>query len=648
MTFHWPLLLWLLALPVLWLAFDLLRLRLHKSTTAASPSKIIQAEATRSALVIGHWSFQRGFAKPRWRFCLGLAFAIVALARPQWGRLDEPVFDQSREILIALDLSRSMTAPDVKPNRLDRAKLLITSLLERLQGERVGLVVFAGTSFLQSPLSSDYEILRDFLPSLNPDFLPQGGSNYQALLETSLESFGTEAAADRFLIILSDGEATDDNWKSLTDGLKKKSIRVLGLGIGTPEGAMIPDSTGGFIKDERGAVVLSKLEPRTLQELAETTTGLYTDASSWVDLAQIIESTVDAGRKGAFLERNRVRLAERFQWVLAPALLLFAWSYWREFPVRPRPRDIHLKTKTPSDVGGVPSPRIPTVANLITLTLTLAPLVIGHWSFAAEAPSAATSPDPATAIAAPLSTLVGSLASRESLAARDCAQIATTTITYGERLQSAKHPVPEGPIRDALLAVDQGEATDAKAADWPDLRAKLKKFLEKPEDPQKKDDEKKQDEKKDQQDKQDKQDKQDQKQSGQPDDKSEQDKKDQQQKSDSQKSENQPQSQQNQQQQQDSKPGEKSNEPPKEQQSAFGKMDEKPPEPKTPQEVPQPSEETQKIGGTPDNKSTAPVDPSLSVPLQKLDQVRELDSPGRLFQLMQDPKARPPKTGKDW
>jgi Ca-activated chloride channel family protein len=654
MNFHWPLVLWALLIPSLWLTRDLFRSRRHKSTTAASPSKIIQAEATRSSLVIGHWSFQRGLSKPRWRFCLGLAAAIIALARPQWGRIEEPIFDQSREILLALDLSRSMTAPDVKPNRLDRAKLLITSLLERLEGERVGLVVFAGTSFLQSPLSADYEILRDFLPALNPDFLPQGGSNYRALLETSLEAFGTSDTADRYLIILSDGEATDDNWRPLADELKKKSIRAIGLGIGTLEGAMIPDGSGAFVKDERGAVVLSKLESRTLQQLAETTSGTYTDASAWVDLAQLIETTVETGRKGAFLERNRVRLAERFQWVLAPALLLLAWSYWREFPVRPRSRDIQLKIAPPpplpTAVGGVSPPRA-TVANLLILGFTLAPLVTGHWSFAAEAPSAATSPDPATAIAAPLSTLVGHFSGKDTLAARDCAQIANTTLTYGERLQSAKHPVPEGPIRDALLAVDQGEAADAKAADWPDLRAKLRKLLEKPQEPPKQDQDKKQDEKqnpqekKDQQNQQDKQDPKNQ--SGKPDDKSEQEKKDQQEKSDPQQSQDSSKSPQNQQRQQDSKPGEEKKDPPKEQQSAFGKMD-KPPEEKTSQEVPQSSEETQKIGGTPENKSTVPANPELSVPLQKLDQVRNLDSPGRLFQLMQDPKAKPEKPGKDW
>jgi Ca-activated chloride channel family protein len=647
MNFHWPLLLWLLALPALWLAFDLARLRRQKSTTAASPSKIIQAEATRHSLRLRPLALRPSpSSKPRWRFCLGLALAIVALARPQWGRLDEPIFDQSREILLALDLSRSMTAPDVKPNRLDRAKLLITSLLERLEGERVGLVVFAGTSFLQSPLSADYEILRDFLPALNPDFLPQGGSNYRALLDASVDAFSSGTTADRYLIILSDGEATDDNWKPMIEELKKKSIRVIGLGIGTAEGAMLPDSSGSFIKDERGAVVLSKLEPRTLQELAEVTGGTYTDASAWVDLAQLIESTVEAGRKGAFLERNRVRLAERFQWALAPALLLLAWSYWREFPVRPRSRDIQLKTKNtppplPAVESATPSSRA-TVANLLILGLTLAPLVIGHRSFAAETPSAA---DPATAIAQPLTTLVGHLSARPALAARDCAEIARTSLTYGERLQSAKHPVPEGPIRDALLAVDQGEAADHKAADWPDLRAKLNKLLEKPEPPPQQEQDKKQDEKKEKQDQKDKQDSKDQ--SGQSGDKSEQEKKEQeqQQSSDSQKSQSEK-SQQNQ--QQESKHSEEKPEPAKEQQSAFGDMKKDPPQDKPPQEVPQPSEETQKIGGSPENKSFAPANPELSVPLQKLDQVRNLDSPGRLFQLMQDPKAKPDQPGKDW
>ena len=166
--------------------------------------------------------------------CAGLALGIVALARPQWGRMDEQVFDQSREIIIAMDLSRSMTSPDVKPSRLERSKLLVQSLLDGLRGERVGLIVFSGTAFLQSPVSSDYEILREFLPALGPDYLPEGGTNYRQLIETAADAFGSGSAADRYLIILSDGEATDDDWKGqVASALAKKGVRVIGLGVGT-------------------------------------------------------------------------------------------------------------------------------------------------------------------------------------------------------------------------------------------------------------------------------------------------------------------------------------------------------------------------------------------------------------------------------
>src|SRR5262249_40076271 len=119
---------------------------------------------------------------------LGAAGALLALARPQWGSIEETSYDQAREVLIALDLSRSMLAEDVAPARLARAKLLIESLLDQLHGERVGLAVFAGTSFLQSPMSADYEVLRDFLAELEPSYLPQGGTDYHNMLGTALKA----------------------------------------------------------------------------------------------------------------------------------------------------------------------------------------------------------------------------------------------------------------------------------------------------------------------------------------------------------------------------------------------------------------------------------------------------------------------------
>ena len=343
MTFAHPQLLWFLLLPVALFVWELTRRR--RSADTAASAKILQAEAGPHTLKLSALSSQlsanQGRLRP-WLF-LGLTFALLATARPQWGRLEEPVFDQAREIIIAIDLSRSMLTPDVKPSRLDRAKLLTQSLLERLDGERIGLIVFSGTAFLQSPLSADYEILREFLPALGPDFLPEGGTNYGALIDTALDAFSTTSAADRFLVVLSDGEATEENWRDRANELREKNIRVLGLGVGTTAGAMIPDGSGGLVKDERGAVVLSKLEPATLRELADITQGTYTDASNWVDLAALVESTVAAGRAGEFVEKNSVRLVERFQWPLGLALWFLLLSYYYEFPVRPKPREIKLQ-----------------------------------------------------------------------------------------------------------------------------------------------------------------------------------------------------------------------------------------------------------------------------------------------------------------
>ena len=621
MSFAWPHLLWLLLAPAALLGWELTH---RRRIAAADHPKILRAEAGARSLELADFKSAHAPSTARARawLCAGLALAVVALARPQWGQLEEPVFDQSREILLALDLSRSMLAPDVKPARLDRAKLLVTSLLEKLTGERVGLVVFSGTAFLQSPLSSDYEILREFLPALGPDFLPEGGTNYRALLDTSIQAFGSTAAADRFLIILSDGEATDDDWRGRTDDLKKKGIRVIGLGVGTAAGAMIPDGAGGLVKDERGAVVLSKLESGTLQELARATGGAYRDASTWLDLAALVKETVEAGRKGKFLEKNTVRLVERFQWPLALGLWCLLVSFCYEFPVRPRPRAIQLAPAgVRSQESGVKKTTLAT-ATLVLFWL-LAP---GSWLLSAARAVEASAPPPS-----PLSKIVGRLSAAATRSARDWAEFGRETVTWGSRLESEQQPVPEGPVRDALSAVDLGSKLDAKTADWPKLREELEALLQK-KDEDKKDQQQQQQDKNQQRQNQDQQNQQNQSQQQQSDSKQQQNQQDSQpQKQDSPKN-------------QDTKP----NDPQKKSdESAFGDMkkQEQPPPP------PQPSSETQKVGGNPEEKKerAEPVDPSLVLPLQKLEQLRNQDSPARLFQLMEgEKKNTDKKPAKDW
>ena len=613
MTFAWPQQFWLLLVPAALLTLELAR---RRRAAGVSHPKILHAEAGSNQLSFVTKPARRHHA--RFWLCTGLVLCVVALARPQWGRIEEPVFDQAREIIIAIDLSRSMLTQDVRPSRLDRAKLLTQSLLEKLSGERVGLVSFAGTAFLQSPLSSDYEILREFLPALNPDFLPEGGTNYRALLETSLAAFGT-GTADRFLIVLSDGEATDDDWQGAAAELKKKGIRVISLGIGTAAGAMIPDGSGAFVKDERGAVVLSKLESNTLQELASVTGGTYRDASTWLDLAGVLSATVETGQKGKFMEKNTVRLVERFQWPLAFGLWCLFVSFCFEFPVRPRPRE--LKLAAPARVVAAP-PR-PAVAALLVGGLLAAGL-LSPVSLRAVA-------DPA----APLAKIVGRISVKDDRSARDWAEFARETVSWGQRIQDDQRRVPEGPVRDALAAVSLGSAMNAKSADWPKLRGDLEALLQKPEQ-----------QKKDQQ-----QNQQQQKQDQQNQDQQKQDQQNQQQKQDQSKrdspSQGNPQQQKDPQSQPQNSPQNQKSNPadPKSGQSAFGDMQQRD------QQQPA-SPETQKVGGVPEKKDgdKTPVDPSLTLPLQKLDQLRNQDSPAQLFQLMDadNKPTTPRKKGKDW
>ena len=485
MTFALPALLWLLVVPVLLLVLD----RQARAAAEVARPRILRAEAGAGELRLAPTeAAPRTGRRARWWLAAGLALAVLALARPQWGRIEEPVFDQAREILLAVDLSRSMLTPDVKPSRLERAKLLIQSLLEKLAGERVGLVVFAGTAFLQAPLSADYEILREFLPALNPDFLPQGGSNYGALLDASLQAFGTTAAADRFLVVLSDGEATDDRWKDRTAELARKEIRVLSLGIGTANGGMIPDGAGGLVKDERGAVVMSRLETSTLQELARVTGGTYRDASAWLDLSTLLRETVERGQRGRFAERKTVRQVERYQWPLALALWCLLVSFFTEFPVRPKPRALPLRHPAPRPAAAA------TTALLLALLAAPAPspaaarredpappppVVPGL----AAAPSPATPPAPAAPAPSPLGRMVGRLAAAPEHRARDWAELVRETVTWGSQLKSGGQPVPEGPVRDALEAVALGQKLEAGAADWARLRAELEELLEKPPEP---------------------------------------------------------------------------------------------------------------------------------------------------------------------
>ena len=656
MTFHWPHLFWLLLLPTGFLIAELTR---RVRASAARHPKIMRAEASPKGLsMLGEKNTTAAMPKVRWRLWLGLILVVCTFARPQLGEIEEPVFEQAREILIGVDLSKSMLAPDVAPTRLDRAKLLITSLLERLEGERVGLAVFAGTAFLQSPLSADYEILEEFLPALGPEFLPEGGTEYAALLDTALDSFSNDSSADRFLIVLSDGESQSEVWRDHLVDLQDLNIRVISLGIGTADGAMLPDEQGGFIKDERGAVVLSRLNATTLEELARQTSGVYRDASAWVDLAEVLQQTVEAGRAGEFSEARRARKIERFQWALGPALLMLLWSLWREFPVRPRQRAVTIAPrKTPS-----------ATAALIVFSIGLA---MPDRARAQEEVPAPTPEEMVAQLEAPLNSLIAKLSTQEDVVAIEFAEIAEQTITWGNQTLQAQQPPAIPVIEDALEAVDLGEWIDPDAADWPTLREELEKLLEQSKDQQEEQEQDQQDQNEDQEESEDSEDGEEgedgeQDQDGEQGDESEDGESgDQEDQGEDGESGDQDQSENS-----DGSEGEESEEEgsegenspdqsePSEQerenaQNAFDDFDEpeegegQEPQPE-PQQPQQPDPGNQSVGGQQVQDQEAIDNPEMVVPLQKLDQLKDQDSPAQLFQLMQDPNAQPPKTGRDW
>jgi Ca-activated chloride channel family protein len=405
--------------------------------------------------------------------------ALAALARPQWGAIAEPRMQRSREVMLALDLSRSMLADDVSPTRLDRAKLLIDALLDQLKGERVGLTVFAGTAFVQSPLSADYEVLRELLAGLDPTYLPQGGSNYSAMLDAADQAFGAQGDGDRYLVVLSDGEAQDESWKPHVAALRERGIRIIGLGIGTPQGALVPAANGGITKDAQGNAVLSKLEPATLQALASETNGAYRDAASWVDIAELVGSTVAQGHKGDYVEQQHVRLDDRFQWFLAPALLLFLLSYWFEFPLFPLARAHQTRGRRPHRAAAP------------ALAAALAGLAAWNPS-QAQAATTDLSPPPRSAVAASqpqavqpndLAATIAELSDRPALAPTDYARLATDTIGFVSQPSAPRDAQRDGVIDDALAAVTRGEQADAQAADWATLRQQLEALRHPPEPP---------------------------------------------------------------------------------------------------------------------------------------------------------------------
>ena len=255
-------------------------------------------------------------------FSIGFFFFAIGLSRPQIGvRLKEQEI-KGAEIIIAIDVSNSMLAEDYSPNRLDRAKLAVSRLVDKLRDDRIGLVIFAGTSFVQLPVTTDYVSAKMFLNTIDTGSIPIQGTAMGDAITTCIRSFSQQSDKSRAIILITDGENHEDDPVAAAKQAAEMGIKVFTIGVGSPEGKPIP-MNGELLKDKDGEIVVSRLDEEVLKEVAQAGNGAYVRAgNSEFGLNPIIEDL----KKLEDEKYNSIvfeEFDEQFMYFLAIALFFF-------------------------------------------------------------------------------------------------------------------------------------------------------------------------------------------------------------------------------------------------------------------------------------------------------------------------------------
>jgi len=262
---------------------------------------------------------------------LALVLIIIALAGPQIGTEVRQVERRGVDIMVMLDVSRSMLAQDVRPNRLDKARFEILRMIDRLQGDRIGLVAFSGEAVQLAPLTSDYTAFRTFLNIADPSLMPSGSTNFQEALRTALNAFesasGENEQTVRVLLLISDGEDHSEDIRSVTDRLTQQGILLHSVGIGTAGGATIPiydPDTGrllDYVRDAGQQIVTSRLEPGLLQEIAQSGRGQYYEITRSADGMDGFISRLSDMDAQSLSAEEYADYKNQYRWFVALALI---------------------------------------------------------------------------------------------------------------------------------------------------------------------------------------------------------------------------------------------------------------------------------------------------------------------------------------
>ena len=315
--------LWLLAfVPVMVIAYVLYTRRKRRQLEAFGDPALVEALMPNASRV-----------RPTVKFSLMmLAYVLlcIAVARPQYGQREETHKRQGIEAVIALDISNSMLAEDVVPNRLDRAKQMLSKMIDRMVDDKVGLVVFAGEAFTQLPITCDYVSAKMFLSNIDPSLIKTQGTAIGDALSTSIRAFGSEETdAGRAIVLITDGENHEDDAVAVATRAKEMGIKVIVIGIGKPEGAPIPiPGTNDFRKDRQGNVVVSRLNEDMCREIAQAGNGIYVRCDNTNTAMRTLEKELDTLATAELETQVFTDYNEQFQTFALLALLVLIIDFF--------------------------------------------------------------------------------------------------------------------------------------------------------------------------------------------------------------------------------------------------------------------------------------------------------------------------------
>jgi Ca-activated chloride channel homolog len=260
----------------------------------------------------------------------GFAAVIIILARPQFGSKLEEVKKEGVEVIIALDVSNSMLAEDIQPNRLTRAKQALTRLIDNLDNDKIGLIVFAGDAYTQIPITTDYISAKMFLSAISPEMVPKQGTAIGSAIDLGMRSFSPGEGKSRAMIIITDGENHEDDPVSKAEEASKAGIVIHTIGIGSADGVPVPITTGGkrdYLKDTDGNTVITKLDEDILRKIAITAGGSYVRASnSNIGLDQVFDE-IRKMKKQELESKMYTEYNDQFQIFAAVALFLLLLDF---------------------------------------------------------------------------------------------------------------------------------------------------------------------------------------------------------------------------------------------------------------------------------------------------------------------------------